>query len=129
MWTASLRQSPIARVDWPAIINRAVNNSIVHLPGFPAVDAAGRYWPNEGWCIDFAWTKRQELLLRGFAESELLLTEVSLRNNGGRHMVLNVNGMILDSINRVIVPLDRMPYKVVLTQSSSNPGVWLTEDP
>lgn len=123
MWTLSCDQPPVAKADWPEIINRVVNNGIDPLPGLPEVTAPGRYWPKSGWCIDYAWTKREELLLRGYHAGELLLCEVEL-DDGTRHMVLIVNGVVLDNINQQIVPLAEMRYRVVMTQSAGNPDLW-----
>lgn len=122
-WTESRAQPPLPKEAWLEIVNRYVNNGIDPLPGFPSVIAAGREWPVAGWCIDYAWTKRQELLRHGYAPTELLLYVVKTES-GQQHAVLVVNGTVLDSILQHLYPLSEMRYAVVQRQSVANPDNW-----
>lgn len=103
------------------IVNRAVNHGIDPETGL-APDAATpwRIWPKSGWCHDYAVTKRYELMLRGFAASELLLCEC-LAPDGEHHLVLLVDGAALDNLTDRLLP---MRYPIVRRQSADDPDRW-----
>lgn len=123
-WTlfAQGRDRPL-RADWLGIVNRMVNHGIDPMQGpVPGPETVWRIWPKAGWCHDYAVTKRYELMLRGFAASELLLCEC-IAPDGEHHMVLLVGGICLDNLTDQLRP---MHYPILRVQSATNPDFWDT---
>ena len=109
------------RKDFIAIVNRMVNHGIDPMTGpTPGPETPWRVWPKAGWCHDYAVTKRYELLLRGFAASDLRLCEC-IAPDGEHHMVLIVEDLALDNLTDELKP---MRYPIVRVQSASNPDFW-----
>jgi predicted transglutaminase-like cysteine proteinase len=121
-WTVFSASPPPPKAAWLDIVNRMVNNGIDRELGAPPDFDVWRIWPKSGWCHDYAVTKRAELLLRGYAASELLLCEC-LGPGGQHHMVLLAGGFALDNL---IDRLRPMTYPVVRQQSAANPDLWET---
>lgn len=121
-WTLfEQNNQPPSRADWLGIINRVVNHGIDPEQGpVPGPETPWRVWPKAGWCHDYAVTKRYELMLRGFAPSELLLCEC-IAADGGHHMVLLAGGVALDNLTD---ELKSMRYPIVRVQSAANPDFW-----
>lgn len=112
-----------SRGDWIGIVNRYVNHGIdPEQSPPPGPETPWHIWPKAGWCHDYAVTKRYELMLRGFAASELLLCEC-IAPDGEHHMVLLVGGVALDNLTDELRP---MRYPIVRVQSSANPDFWET---
>lgn len=122
-WTIFKATPPVAKTAWPAIINRAVNHAIDASPSAPVAGEPWQLWPKVGHCHDYAVTKREELMARGYSAGELLLAIVQLPD-GEYHMVLVVEGIgMLDSLTEVIGP---MRYRVVQMQSRDDPDDWIS---
>jgi predicted transglutaminase-like cysteine proteinase len=77
----------------------------------------------EGCCHDFALTKRAELLGLGWPASQLLLCEV-LHTSAEDHLVLVVNGCVLDNLRAEIVSWKDSNYVLKGIQSAENPDFW-----
>lgn len=122
-WTI-FAQTPLpTKAEWLAIVNRMVNRAIDPDPSPPQVGDPWRVWPMSGQCHDYAVTKREELLLRGYHAGELLLCECQLPD-GRYHLVLLVGGMVLDNLRDEIVPWAECGYRAVVTQSAADPNFW-----
>jgi predicted transglutaminase-like cysteine proteinase len=119
-WTLFSTSPPPPKAAWLDIVNRMVNHGIDPMRGTPDVLDPWRIWPKTGWCHDYAATKRAELLLRGYAASELLLCEC-IAPDGEHHMVLLAGGFALDNLTDRLLPIS---YPVVRQQSAANPDLW-----
>jgi len=127
-WTTFETSPPtFSKAQWIAIINRAVNNGIDARQGTPPALDTYNVWPASGWCHDYAITKRFELLLRGFAASELLLCECKTAD-GTEHMVLIAGGRVMDNLNQQVRPSAQLGYTIVRQQSSEDPDIWEAPD-
>ncbi len=109
-------------------VNAAVNRSISYERN--TLGLAGDKWvvaPASGDCNDYAVTKRQQLLARGWPSRTLLLAHVVTRW-GEHHLVLVIRAKegdyVLDNINAQIRPWSRAPYQWVRMQSPHNPKFW-----
>lgn len=80
-------------------------------------------WPAVGYCHDYAVTKREELILRGFATADCLLAECVIPT-GEHHLVLLVDDLVLDSLHSAILPIASVRYQWVRRQSRENPDIW-----
>lgn len=109
------------------VVNRMVNHGIDPAHGEAKVSDPWLVWPRVGWCHDYAITKREELLLRGYKANKLLLCEVELAD-GQHHMVLIVDDQVLDNLIQHVYPLSAMHYKIVRIQSKDNPDFWETPE-
>ena len=122
-WTEfSLTPKP-SRADIIAMINHAVNSGIQPSPRPALLADPWLIWPVIGQCHDYAVTKREELLLRGFAPSDCLLAECIVAD-GEHHLVLIVDGMVLDNLHSAILPVEKVRYTWVRRQTSANPDYW-----
>ena len=106
-------------------INRQVNASIN-----PKEDGRIDTWSvyvRHGDCEDFALTKQRELLRHGWPSDALLVTTAYLRD-GTYHAVLVVRTdrgeFILDNLNPLILPWQRVPYRWNKRQAIGNPHIW-----
>lgn len=109
-------------------VNAQVNRSI--RPERNTLGLAGEKWlirPVAGDCNDYAVTKRNELLARGWPSRSLLLAEVATRW-GEHHLILVVRtgtgDYILDNMNANIRLWSKAPYRWVRMQSPRNPLWW-----
>jgi predicted transglutaminase-like cysteine proteinase len=121
-WTLFEAKSKPSRQDTIAMVNRAVNTIPAQQGAPPEIDD-WIIWPKTAWCHDYAVTKREELLLRGFDASDCLLCECEA--HGVHHMVLIVDGQVLDNLDPRIRPQARVPYTWIRWQSAENPDQWI----
>jgi len=123
-WTAFETNPPApSRRDWIEIVNRSVNGGIIPEYGAAPPFDVWRLWPRTGWCHDYAITKRFELMLRGFAASDLSLVEC-IAPDGEHHLVLIADGLVMDNLNPTVRPAAKLGYTIVRQQSAGNPDVW-----
>jgi predicted transglutaminase-like cysteine proteinase len=123
---------PLTKKRWAELvaINAEVNRAIV--PEENLAGLAGERWvisPEEGDCGDYAVTKRHELLMLGWPERALLLSEV-VTPWGEHHLVVVVRtregDFVIDNLNPNIRPWFQTPYQWVRIQSPTNPNYWST---
>lgn len=81
-----------------------------------------------GDCEDYAMSKRQQLIAKGWSPSNLLLSVV-LDTNGGVHAVTivrtNEGDFILDNLTSKIRKWNRTGYTYIKRQSVENPRIWM----
>lgn len=81
-----------------------------------------------GDCEDYVLLKRRELIKRGFAPGNVLITVV-LQPNGEGHAVLTVRTdrgeFILDNMRNKVLAWDETEYTYLKRQASDNPGRWV----
>jgi predicted transglutaminase-like cysteine proteinase len=111
-------------------VNDEVNRAITPEPNLKGL--AGERWliaPKSGECHDYAVSKRQELLARGWPARALLLSEV-VTNWGKHHLVLVVRttagDVVADSLDAEIRTWTKTFYQWVRIQSPDNPLFWAT---
>jgi predicted transglutaminase-like cysteine proteinase len=121
-WTMFEAKPRPSRQGTIAMVNRAVNMIPAQQGPPPELDD-WIIWPNIAWCHDYAVTKREELLLRGFEARDCLLCECEA--HGVHHMVLIVDGQVLDNLDPRILPQARVPYTWIRWQSADNPDEWI----
>ena len=109
-------------------INRTVNSSI--RPQRNEQGLAGEKWllgPLRGDCNDYAVTKRHQLIAKGWAARNVLLSEV-VTVSGEHHLVTVVRtsggDFVLDNLTDQIVPWSRTSYRWVRIQTPKNPNYW-----
>jgi predicted transglutaminase-like cysteine proteinase len=80
-------------------------------------------------CEDFALQKRRELMGRGFAPSDVLMTVVR-KPDGEGHAVLTVRtadgDFVLDNLDNRVRPWNETSYTFLKRQASFNSGRWVT---
>jgi predicted transglutaminase-like cysteine proteinase len=126
------RQVALTAERWDELntVNRDVNHAITPevIQGSGATDE----WvisPPAGDCVDYAVTKRHELLARGWPSRALLLSEVIVPD-GEHHLVLVVRtkdaDLVLDNLNANIrpAPLTYRQYQWVRIEIPQNPKLW-----
>ena len=113
-----------------AAVNLKVNSAI--RPERNEGGLASEKWlinPDRGDCNDYAVTKRHELMKRGWAARNLLLSEVVTRW-GEHHLVLVVRtekgDVVLDNLATQIRTWRQAPYKWVRIQRPDNGRFWST---
>ena len=106
-------------------INATVNRSIRPLSDIPGRDR----WsvePASGDCEDYAITKKQALLRKGWPSASLLVSIV--RTGGRQHAVLVVRtssgDFVLDNLRNQIVGWNRTGYRFEKVQSPRETWVW-----
>jgi predicted transglutaminase-like cysteine proteinase len=109
-------------------VNRRVNRAIR-----PKADEPGLFndiWriaPAAGDCDDYAVTKRDELLKRGWSARSLLLAQVQTRG-GEAHLVLvarmRIGDFVLDNLSERVMPSSRTTHRWTAIQSVDNPKLW-----
>jgi predicted transglutaminase-like cysteine proteinase len=110
-------------------VNRNVNQSIA--PSSRPVDL-GTPWQDDtqvGNCVEFALTKRAQLLDLQLPSSALLLG-LTIVPSGEAHLVLVVvtdqGDFVLDNLTDTIVRWDKIKYRWVNRSSPRNPQFWQT---
>lgn len=87
------------------------------------------YPTDAGDCEDFVLAKRKELIARGFAAADLLITVVR-KPDGEGHAVLTLRtsdgDYILDNLENTVRLWSDTPYKFLKRQASFNSGRWVT---
>ncbi len=106
-------------------VNASINKSIkARADG--QIDEWSAY-VTEGDCEDYALTKQQELLRKGWPSDALLITTAFLRD-GTYHAVLVVRTdrgeFVLDNLNPTILPWQDVPYRWNKRQAVGNPTIW-----
>ena len=106
-------------------VNARINGSIK-----PVADGKIDQWSvyvSEGDCEDYALTKQRELLRLGWPSDALLLTTAYLPD-GVYHAVLIVRTdrgeFVLDNLNPVILPWQKVGYRWNKRQAVGNPHIW-----
>jgi len=109
-------------------VNRQVNTQI--RPERNTEGLAGEKWlisPVSGDCNDYAVTKRHDLIAKGWAPRNVLLSEV-VTTWGEHHLVVVVRtttgDLVMDSLSGGIMPWQRTPYQWVRIQTPANPNYW-----
>lgn len=125
-------KAQVTETGWKVIreVNAEVNARVV-----PATDEElyGRdevwAYPGEaGDCEDYVLLKRKELLARGFAEADLLITVVR-KYDGTGHAVLTVSisegDFVLDNLDPAVKRWSETPYHYIKRQSARDSGRWV----
>jgi predicted transglutaminase-like cysteine proteinase len=114
-----------ARVAELTVVNRSVNQSMR-----PVHDMGGDRWTvggSRGDCEDYAITKRDQLMRRGWPSGALLVALARIRG-GQQHAVLVVRttsgDFVLDNLRAGIKPWDRTGYRYDKIQSPTATWVW-----
>ncbi|MGV3548971.1 transglutaminase-like cysteine peptidase [Rhizobium sp.] len=126
------RRAQVTDAGWAAIreINTSVNDRIEPVTDdeLYGQDEFWAYPTNAGDCEDYVLLKRKELLSRGFAEADLLITVVR-RYDGTGHAVLTVStsegDFILDNLEPTVKPWSQTPYHYLKRQSATHTGRWV----
>jgi predicted transglutaminase-like cysteine proteinase len=113
-------------------VNQMVNSGIIAIPENElAANNSWEIWPSEGWCGDYAVTKRHELLKRGWPSSALLLAVVGINgraNGGAAHAILLVytgrEWLALDNLTEKIRLVSRLNYQPIMVQGADAPNNW-----
>jgi predicted transglutaminase-like cysteine proteinase len=112
-----------SRAETVSIVNRLVNMGIVvDRRSIPLAQETWSIAPVRGQCHDYAVTKQWLLSAFGIASQ---LAECVIWD-GEHHLVLLVDGKVLDSLTSLIKPIAEVRYKWVRQQSSDNPNFWQT---
>ncbi|WP_319410672.1 transglutaminase-like cysteine peptidase [uncultured Cohaesibacter sp.] len=117
----------LSQQSWDQLleVNASVNRSIQAKPD-GQIDEWSAYVP-EGDCEDYALTKQQELLRKGWPSDALLLTTAFLED-GTYHAVLLVRTdrgeFILDNLKPTILPWQEVHYRWNKRQAVGNPQIW-----
>lgn len=130
------RSAPAPKVTeygWNAIrdVNSSTNNRILARTDMQ-VYGREEYWEypvDAGDCEDYALQKRKELVERGFAISDLLITVVR-KPDGEGHAVLTVRtsqgDFILDNLTSDVKLWSETDYTFLKRQASFDTGRWVT---
>lgn len=94
-----------ARAQDPVLVdvNDRVNASIRWIPQRDGMDTA-QVLPAEGDCDDYVWSKMMLLAREGVSLRRMQAAHVAYR--GQEHVVLVVDGWVLDNIERRVVPVE-----------------------
>jgi predicted transglutaminase-like cysteine proteinase len=113
-------------VEVNSMVNRMIKPMRTH------AGLAGEEWllhPKAGDCNDYAVSKRQQLLKRGWPSHALLLAEVAIPS-GGHHLTLVLRtregDFVLDNLAANIRPWSSTRYQWLRMQSPKNPRFWTT---
>ena len=119
----------LTQKSWKQLVtvNSTINKSIA-----PKEDGRIDKWSvyvSKGDCEDYALTKQRELLRRGWPSDALLITTAYLPD-GTYHAVLVVRTdrgeFVLDNLNPLILPWQKVAYRWNKRQAVGNPQVWQT---
>ncbi|WP_316858144.1 transglutaminase-like cysteine peptidase [uncultured Cohaesibacter sp.] len=81
----------------------------------------------QGDCEDYALTKQQELLRKGWPSDALLITTAFLKD-GTYHAILLVRTdrgeFVLDNLSPLVLPWQKVSYQWNKRQSVGNPRIW-----
>ena len=117
----------LSQSSWDQLIE--INNTINHSIKAKAdgrIDEWSSY-VTEGDCEDYALTKQQELLSKGWPSDSLLLATAFLPD-GTYHAVLIVRTdrgeFVLDNLNPSVLPWQEVPYRWNKRQAVGNPQIW-----
>jgi len=111
-------------------VNSAVNHKIMPMTDEDIFgrDEVWTYPTDVGDCEDFVLEKRRELMAKGFAVSNLLITVVR-KPDGEGHAVLTVRTMdgdfILDNLDDRVRLWSETPYRFMKRQAEYNTGRWV----
>lgn len=134
--TANARDASAPKITefgWGLVrqINASVNQTVVPMTD---EDIYGReevwaYPGGAGDCEDFVLLKRKELIAKGFAAADLLITVVR-KLDGEGHAVLTLRSAggdyILDNLDNDVKLWSQTSYRFLKRQASSNAGRWVT---
>jgi predicted transglutaminase-like cysteine proteinase len=106
-------------------VNRFVNMGIVaDHRNIPLAEERWSIAPLRGQCHDYAVTKQWLLAAFGIA-SQLCECEIE---DGEHHLVLLVDGKVLDNLTPIIKPRAQVHYKWIRQQSPDRPDFWPSGD-
>nr|WP_321483522.1 transglutaminase-like cysteine peptidase [uncultured Cohaesibacter sp.] len=117
----------LSQQSWDQLleVNASINKTI-RAKADGQIDEWSAY-VKEGDCEDYALTKQQELLAKGWPSDALLLTTAFLKD-GTYHAVLVVRTdrgeFVLDNLNPAILPWQEVPYRWNKRQAVGNPTMW-----
>lgn len=123
----------LSNAGWTLVhdINASVNARITAMTDMEIYgrEEVWAYPKDAGDCEDYALEKRKELMERGFAASDLLLTVVR-KPDGEGHAVLTVRtsegDFVLDNLDNEVKPWYETSYTFLKRQASFNSGRWVT---
>ena len=130
--SATVTPARVTDFGWNVIkeVNAEVNRRILPMTDQDIYgrDEVWAYPTDVGDCEDFVLEKRRELMKRGFAASNLLITVVR-KPDGEGHAVLTVKtslgDYVLDNLEARILPWNETEYTYLKRQSETNSGVWV----
>jgi predicted transglutaminase-like cysteine proteinase len=123
----------VTAYGWTVVreINASVNHAVTPMTD-KELYGKDEYWtyPGEaGDCEDFVLAKRRQLMEKGFAASDLLIT-VARKPDGEGHAVLTLvtteGDFILDNLNDDVKPWTATPYRYLKRQASFHAGRWVS---
>jgi predicted transglutaminase-like cysteine proteinase len=112
-------------------INTQVNAAVRPMNDFDIYgnDEVWAYPRGAGDCEDYVLEKRRDLMLKGIALSDLLITVVR-KPDGEGHAVLTVRtdkgDFILDNLSDTVKPWEATGYRYLKRQSTTHTGRWVT---
>jgi predicted transglutaminase-like cysteine proteinase len=128
--TADVFDVDAARLAELDDVNRSINRRI-RPQSKRHLRHVGGYWevnPAAGDCNDFAVSKREELIRRGWPSHRLLLSAVRTAT-GEEHLVLVVRSdrgdLVLDNLARSVRPWSQTGYEWLIIQSDEDPNTWV----
>jgi predicted transglutaminase-like cysteine proteinase len=99
VWSHDAKAQPAELVE----INDEVNSAIRWVPQHDGMDTA-QVLPAEGDCDDYVWSKMMLLAREGVSMRRMRVAPVTYR--GQDHVVLIVDGWVLDNIERRVVTVE-----------------------
>lgn len=129
---AHRKATQLSEIAWHVIndVNSSVNRRIIQVTdeGYYGKVEFWTYPKSAGDCEDFALLKKRELIARGFAQSDLLITVVKKRDGSG-HAILTVHtsvgDFVLDNLDDRVKRWWDTPYRFEKRQSAVDPGQWV----
>lgn len=130
--TGSVAPLSLTRAMWNTIleVNYTVNETIFPLTDkeIYGVEEHWAYPETAGDCEDYVLLKRRELMEKGIAASDLLITVV-LQPNGEGHAVLTVRtdrgDFVLDNMRNKVLLWSDTEYTFLKRQSDQHAGRWV----
>ena len=123
----------VTAFGWSVVreINSSANRDITPMTD-KELHGKDEYWSypdSAGDCEDFVLLKRKQLMEKGFAAGDLLITVVR-KPDGEGHAVLTLRttegDFILDNLNNEVKPWTTTPYRYLKRQASFNAGRWVS---
>lgn len=130
--SANVMPARVTDFGWNVIkeVNAEVNRRILPMTDLDIYgrDEVWSYPTDVGDCEDFVLEKRRELMKRGFAAANLLITVVR-KPDGEGHAVLTVRTMdgdfILDNLDEGVRLWSETPYRFMKRQADYDSGRWV----
>jgi predicted transglutaminase-like cysteine proteinase len=130
--SANVMPARVTDFGWNVIkeVNAEINRRILPMTDLDIYgrDEVWSYPTDVGDCEDFVLEKRRELMKRGFAAANLLITVVR-KPDGEGHAVLTVRTMdgdfILDNLDEGVRLWSETPYRFMKRQADYDSGRWV----